>query len=266
MTEPFWEFPVRLPRHAFSPRDAVRAGDMWRCFQEVAVDASSHVGWPPERYRDAGTSFIVRAATVLHHREPTYGEGARARTWVSTFRRGIFCTREIRLTSARGALASGTQEWAHISADLKPMRADSSLTDCFPEHTDGPSMTLPEWEQDASELHGFPLRVWHTWMDPLAHVNHPVYVDWADESVSQVMAKAGLDPVALVPVAEKVSFKLGAVADEDVTVGTRRLGRTEDGFVAFGHEFRNAEGKLAASATTVRRMVEGNDDALAAAF
>src|SRR5690606_5119242 len=83
------EFPVRIPRHAFSPREAARAGDIWRVMQEVAVEGSTRCGWSPERYREAGIGFVVRTMTCVHDREAVFGEPVSARTWVSEFRRRL---------------------------------------------------------------------------------------------------------------------------------------------------------------------------------
>ena len=65
---------LHLARSAFTPRDVARAGDVWRVFQEAAVAGSSAVGWPPGRYRETGTAFVVRQMTVVHHRETRFGE------------------------------------------------------------------------------------------------------------------------------------------------------------------------------------------------
>ena len=101
-------FPFIFPRHAFSVRDAPRAVDVWRCFQEAAVTGSTLCGWPPHRYREQGSAFVVRSMTVVHF-EPKYGDALTAQTWVANFRRGIFSRREIR--DGSGVVAAASQEW-----------------------------------------------------------------------------------------------------------------------------------------------------------
>ena len=95
-------------------RDAARPGDIWRALQDAAVTGSSKLGWSPRRYREEGIAFVVRQQTAVHHREAAYGEAVTARTWVANFRRGLLCTRQIRLFGETGPLASCTQEWAHV--------------------------------------------------------------------------------------------------------------------------------------------------------
>jgi len=266
MTEPVWEFPLRLPRHAFTPRDAARAGDVWRCFQEAAVEASTLAGWPPMRYREAGTAFVVRSMVLVHHREASYGEPTRARTWVSRFRRETLSTRQVRLFGDDGPVASGTQEWVHVSEDLELRRAPPELGAAFPVHEEGEDVVLPSWEEHPGATHTFELECWHTWMDPLNHVNHPVYVDWCDEGISRVMAAGGVSPVALMPVAEKLTFRAGVTAGDRVTVESRRVGRTEAGALVLEHRILRADGTLCVDGVTVRRLAGGDDRELVSAW
>ncbi len=265
-TPGLWEFPLLLPRHAFSVRDAARAGDVWRAFQEVAVEGSTQAGWPPLRYRAEGIAFVVRTMTVEHHLEVLYGEPLRAQTWVRRFRRDTFSTREVRLSSDRGLVAKGTQEWVHVNHRLEPCRASRAFIDAFPIRTceDDPSARMPESTDEPGRERVFEFEAWFTWMDPLDHVNHPAYVDFCDEALAQVVAEAGIRPVDLRPRAETVTYSRGIIAPERIRVLTRRIGRTQHATV---FEHRVLVGStLCAKARTVRDMADGNHDALFAAF
>lgn len=270
MTQPFWEFPLRLPRHAFSARDAARAADVWRCFQEAAVEASTLAGWAPQRYRAEQKAFVVRSMTVVHVREAEYGERTRARTWVSRFRRDMFSTREVRLFGEMGPVASATQEWVFTTARLEPVRADASLTDCFPVHDEGPSIALPAWDEREGPTHRFDFEAWWTWMDPLDHVNHPGYLDFCDEAISRRMAAVGLAPVALRPVAEKLTFKAGVMAGDRVRITSRMRGLTPEGHLVLAHTIaKTAEGGaeiVCVEGTTIRTLASGDPARLVAAF
>jgi acyl-CoA thioesterase FadM len=263
MTEPVWEFPVALPRHAFSARDAARAGDLWRAFQEAAVGASSRAGWSARRFSEAGTAFVVRTMTVRHHRETYYGEPLHARTWVCRFRREMISSREVRLLDdAGGLVAEATQEWVHIDLRARtPVRAPESVTLAFPEHDEGQGVELPAFEEASGPTDVFSLRPFYTSMDPLGHANHPAYVDWCDEATSRVMVRAGLDPLALEPVAEQIVFRGGVGADELVEVQSRPVGVTAAGDLVLRHRVRLEGDVRAADATTVRRL-HGLDPAL----
>jgi len=265
MAESVWEFPLRLPRHAFSARDAARAADVWRCFQEAAVEASTRAGWPPQRYRETHTAFVVRTMTVRHHREAEYGERTRARTWVSRFRRDMFSTRQVRLFGEAGPVASATQEWVYVSALLKPIRGGSDLLDAFPIHDEDPSVEMPAFEPLSGETLRFDFEAWFTTMDPLDHVNHPAYVDFCDEAISRRMRDRGLPPVALAPLAETVTFRAGLSAGEPATVETTPIGRTPEGHLVCKHRVLRGE-TVCADATTVRALAGGDSAALVAAF
>lgn len=254
------EVQLTLPRHSFSARDAARAGDVWRLFQEVAVDASTQQGWSPMRYRAEGTAFVMRTMTVRHHLEATYGEPLTGLTWVARMRREMLSTREVRVRSARGAIASAKQEWVHVSDGvITPVRAPRALLDAFPEEP-GPEgdveVAMPAVARavDAREPDVFAFRAWWTWMDPLDHVNHPAYVDFCDEAISIAMRRAGLAPIALAPVAEEVTFRSAVGADEETRVESVPRGWTDDGAAVIAHRILVGD-RLCATATTVRRIL-----------
>jgi acyl-CoA thioesterase FadM len=264
---------VHLPRHAFSARDAARAGDLWRAFQELAVEASTAAGWPPSRYREENVAFIVRSMTVVHAREAFYGERLRGHTWVSRLRREMFSTREVRIVGERGPLASARQEWVHVAATkdtLEPARGSRALLDAFPAATGPANDTAPELPKIAAPIavhapHVFELDAFHTWMDPLDHANHPAYVDWSDEALSRALAAAGIAPLTLVPVAEEATFKSGVTGGERVRVETTARGLTAAGDVVCDHRIATQD-RVCASVTTVRRLVDAPTDALVRAI
>jgi acyl-CoA thioesterase FadM len=248
-------FPVTLQRNAFGPRLTARAGDVWRAMQDVVVDQSSAVGWTPERYVAADLMFIVRSMTVVHRRELVVAEPLQGRTWVSRARRDMLFTREVRLFASGEVepLATATQEWALLTRALTPTRATKPLSDAFTIIEGFPSTGLPEVEAASRQWrarHAF--STWHVWMDPHGHVNHPAYVDYCDESLARAVAKAGLDAQALVPVAEAVHFKAAIGAQAEVVVETMFAGLAGDAGV-FTHRV-TADGKVCATATTVRRL------------
>lgn len=253
------EMPLHLPRHAFSTRDVARAGHIWRAFQEAALFGSTEMGWSPRRYRDEGIAFVVRQMDVLHHDEARYGEPVSARTWVSTFRRGIFSNRQIRLSGPRGLLASTTQQWVHVTDTLRPKRAAPELVEAFPLFEDGPDITVPA---AATEVQGqertFAFTSWHTLMDPLGHANHPAYVDWVEEALAVAVHTAGCDPVAVVPVAEQVRWRTGVLGGNQVVVRWRVTGLTEQDDVVLSADIEDPEGSPLATAVLVRRLVEGS--------
>ncbi|MDQ3030814.1 MAG: thioesterase [Myxococcota bacterium] len=266
-----FETSAMLPRHSFSARDAARAGDVWRLLQEVAVEASTAGGWPPARYRAERNAFVVRSMIVRHALEATYGEPLEAKTWVARMRREMLSTRELRVRSARGEIASARQEWVHVSESLEPVRAPRSLLEAFPEEPGPNGDVTPQMPELAHAIephapHVFSFRAWWTWMDPLDHVNHPAYVDFCDEAIAVAARAAGLAPRAITPVAEELTFRSGVVGEEDVRVESVARGLTADGAAVIAHRILVGD-RLCANGTTVRRLIgEIGDSALVAAL
>ena len=258
------ELTLSIPRHALNPRHAVRAGEVWRLLQTTAVTASSRHGWPPERYRATGTGFIVAHMTVIHHRELRDGETPAAATWVRDFRRGILSRREIRLRCEGAPVVDCTQQWVHISAAaMAPARASAEMLAAFqPVTVEHEPVIMPTVTKGNGPSWRLEFRCWHSWVDVLSHVNHPAYIDWCDEAILQRLAALGADPTLLVPVAEEIRFRRGVLAGQAVVVESQLSG-TAGGDAVCTHTI-TADGVLAATATTVRRLTEGSLAALLA--
>lgn len=244
---------LHIPRHACTPRDTARAADLWRLVQEAAVLDSAERGWPPVRYREAGTGFVVRDMAVVHRREAVYGEALRARTWIAETRRDMLMRRE---TELEGVLRASA-EWVHIGPEGGPARAPRTLVEAFGIVPDGgPGAVLPEFDEEARDaLPPFAIVPWWTEMDPLAHVNHPRYLDWAEEALAVWLAGRGVDPIRVVPVAERIRFRAAAVAGDRVELTGERVGRVGDAAV-FRLRARRGEGVLC-EATLVRAHLDG---------
>ncbi len=209
----------------------------------------------------------MRKMTVVHHMPAVHGHELPTRTWVSTFRRGLFSNREIRVTQQGEPLVSATQEWVHVrQPDMALVRASEALQESFSICELDDPVALPEWEDHpGARDFEFAFDCWHLWMDPLAHANHPLYLDWCDESVHRRMAAAGLHPDQLVNIAEQVFWKAGVVAPERVTVTSRLVG-TAHAAVVLEHTIAGEDGRTCATATTIRGLLDGGSAALTQAL
>lgn len=212
--------------------------------------ASTERGWPPQRYLAEGVAFVVTSMTARHHAEVRYGQDLVARTWMRDFRRGILSKRQVELWCGGELVAECTQQWAHVGPDLRPVRASEALTSAFPQDDERtPTVTLDRVEQPFDGLaHSFRFGTWQSWMDALGHANHPTYLEWCDEGTARAAAAAGVDPHAIVPVCERIAWKGGVVAEDQVAVETRMVGLTAGGDSVLRHRIGSW-----AKATTVRR-------------
>ena len=266
VTNQVWEFPLTLPRNAFTARETARAGDIWRLCQDVATLASIRAGWPPSRFRIENVAFIVYKMTLLHQAETAYGRMLETQTWVSRLRRRTLCTREVRVRSDGQPIAAATQEWVHVDFEtLKPRQGSLEAAAAFPETDIEPSIAMPSFEELPGAEDEFGFEMWQTWSDPLAHANHPAYIDWCDEATSRRMLAKGLDPVLLRPIAEQVIFRSAVLPGDRVAVRTKRIGRIGIDSVVLKHSLETERG-TAADATSVRGLAEGSGKALVAAW
>lgn len=105
-----------------------------RWMQEIATAHSATVGWPMERYRTAGTGWVVRTHTIEYLRPAFAGERVAALTWVRAMgeqaspRRYLFVRARDRTVLARAETL-----WVHVSAaNGRPVRVPPDLRDAFP--------------------------------------------------------------------------------------------------------------------------------------
>ena len=153
-----------------------------------------------------------------------------------------------------------------MTKELRPARAAPELIASFPSHDESQAVTLPEWEErpGAPVIQGY--RCWYTLMDPLDHANHPAYLDWCDESLARHIATRSLAPVLVRPVAERVIFRRGVSAPDEVIVESKRQGCTADGALVLAHQVRTTDGTVCADATTIRTLVDGDPELLVRAW
>lgn len=245
---------LTLPRHACTPRDTARAGDLWRLVQDAAVHAATEGGWPPERFRACGTGFVVREMRAIHVREAHYGECLSVATQVAEHKRDVLVRRE---TQIDGVLLA-TADWVHIGPGGAPQAGSPALLAGFPVEPAPAAPVLPAMPEGDEPLPAFTFSPWWTEMDPLGHTNHPRYVDWADEALSRAMFERGVDPVGLVPIAEKVRFRAGARATDTVTLTGKSLGTvTVGGRTGGAYAFRARRG---AEAVADMLIIRGHVD------
>lgn len=266
VTQALCEFPLSLPRNAFTAREVPRAGDLWRLCQDAATLASIRAGWAPERFRVEKVAFIVYRMTMLHAAVTPYGAVLDTKTWVSRFRRRTLCTREVRVRHRGMRVAAATQEWVHVDLDtLKPKQGTEEAAAAFPEIDVEPSIAMPAYEASPGGEHELRFQMWQTAADPLAHANHPAYVDWCDEATSRHMHASGIDPVLLWPVAETVTYRSAVLPGEEVGVRTRRIGVLGSTAVVLQHSIETARGP-AADAITVRGLLDQGAEPLISAW
>lgn len=260
-------FDVRVSHEGVGPRAVPRAAGLWRVMQQVVMQASVEAGWPAERFKAEGVGFVVVAMSVRHHREPHFGEPLQGRTWVRDFRRRSLSHREVRLVGPAGGLTDATQRWAHVDASGTLCPASDAVVADFPAtQVDDPQVRLERGVRDPSERwHEHALDCWFHHVDYQGHANHPMFIEWMDESTARAAHAGGLSPHDLVPVAEEVHFQAAVPGGQPVTVRTRVRGRTDQA-VVLEHRLTDPAGKALSRGLTWRRLLGGTVAELEAAL
>lgn len=252
-------YPLVVPRHACSPHDHVRAGDVWRLVQEAAVLDSAACAWPPSRYRADNAGFVVRSLFGVHHRPLSWGEAVGADTWIQHARRDMVFDRRTNIFVKHGdtshVVLSADVSWVYVS-EAAPARAPSALVENFGLFEGPPMPLVLPGEPDPERLPDHVLTPSFVEMDPQGHTNHPRYVDWADEAISRWLYRRGVDPHGLRPHVDRVRYRLGAVATDNVRVVLSRTHRLPNG-ARFKARFVRQDEALLAEAEVDRTHIEG---------
>jgi YbgC/YbaW family acyl-CoA thioester hydrolase len=167
--------------------------------QEAAIEACTHLGFPPDWFRDRGVGWVVRRLTIRYLAQLSYGEEIEVNTWVSQMR-GVRSVREYDLIRVRdGArVARGRAEWIYIDRKTSmPTRFPDGWVELF--QTTGAAEAIDVRlgnGQLTERAHRYVSRrrVQFNEVDTARHVNHTVYLRWIGEAYFDAMRAAGHPP------------------------------------------------------------------------
>lgn len=99
-----------------------------RWAMDAAVAHSTAVGWSPERYRELGAGFIVRAHSIKYKRSAKLGDGISTKTWIDTMEKVSSVRKyEIRRSDDNKLLALAETNWVFVelaTQALQPIPTD----------------------------------------------------------------------------------------------------------------------------------------------
>jgi acyl-CoA thioester hydrolase len=99
----------------------------------AAVGHSAANGWPPERYREIRSAFVVRSHHIEYLQPAFLGEEIRVHTWVASFNK-VTCLRKYKAVRMKDSvvLATGETGWAFLGLDpYQPRRIPPELAGAF---------------------------------------------------------------------------------------------------------------------------------------
>jgi acyl-CoA thioester hydrolase len=174
-----------------------------RYMQEAAFDASAAVGYDFARYETLGCSWLIRETEIKYVQPLRYGDAVEVKTWVIDFRR-VRSRRayEFRRVGTDGLVAQAVTDWAFLETSSgRPVAIPEEMKTAF----------LPESALDSHPVRerfpaalppshgGFRRRRRVEWrdLDPEAHVNNAVYLEFVEDCGLQLLAARGWPPARL---------------------------------------------------------------------
>ena len=101
--------------------------------QDAAIEHSSLQGWPPERYIEEGSAWVVRSHWIEYQQPAFEGDEIVVHTWVTGFEK-ILSLRKYRIERAadKTILAIAETNWAYIGTKHRvPRRIPAELIASF---------------------------------------------------------------------------------------------------------------------------------------
>jgi acyl-CoA thioester hydrolase len=222
-----------------------------RYMQEAAIEASTALGFSPDWYREHGVGWLVRKLSVRYLAPVSYGDTVEAATWLSSIR-GVRSIREYDLTRARdGArVARGRAEWVYMDGQTgQPTRVPDEWATAFP--STGTTEDLGVRLSNPSLVENAPRytsrrRVQFHELDTVQHVNHAVYLQWAEQAYLDALCIEGRQPESASAGSgafqggHEIQYFAAAIHDENIEIVSWQGEQAEDG-AAWTHEIYNAD-------------------------
>ena len=204
-----WDATYRVRFDEAGPDGRLRTSGFMRFAQDLAWQHSSGLGFGRSWYAERGLTWLVRAAELAVLDPPEMGTSVSARTTIAGIRR-VFARRHGEFRLEDGALAGWVDtDWVLIDTRGAPTRIPPVFAESFgagePLASIG-RVVLPETPADASRS---TLTVRAHELDPYAHANNAVYLDWLDEAMLAAGPEAAA-AVAATPRRVRMEFLLAA--------------------------------------------------------
>jgi acyl-CoA thioesterase FadM len=167
------------------PDGLLRASGYLRFAQDLAWLHSESGGFGREWYAERGLTWLVRAIELDIVGEFVYGAQLTVSTEVIGFRR-VWARRrsEFMEHGSERKVATAITDWVLLNERARPVRPPAEILDAFtPVEADFTPLRIPAVDPatDAARVE-FGAR--RSELDPMAHVNNAVYIDYLDELYS----------------------------------------------------------------------------------
>jgi acyl-ACP thioesterase len=183
-----------------------------RYAQDLAWQHSTGLGFGRSWYAERGLTWLVRSARLAILVPPEMGTDLGARTEIAGIRR-VFARRHGEFRTADGRLAGWVDtDWVLIDARGALTRIPPIFAETFGAGAplDAVGRTpLPATPPGAHHLR-FAVRPHE--LDPMAHANNAVYLDWLEEAIRAADPAAGSAAIGTVPRRYRLEYALAVEA------------------------------------------------------
>jgi acyl-ACP thioesterase len=206
-----WDATYRVRFDEAGPDGRVRTSGFMRYAQDLAWQHSTGLGFGRAWYAERGLTWLVRAAELVVIDPPEMGTNVAARTRIVGIRR-VFARRRGEFRSEDGRLAGWVDtDWVLIDARGAPTRIPPVFTEVFGEGQPLPSIARVSLDRTPADAAHLPLTVRPHEVDPYAHANNAVYLDWMDEALLAA-GSAAAEAATRCPRRYRMEFALAAPA------------------------------------------------------
>jgi acyl-ACP thioesterase len=211
-----WETSYRVRFDEAGPDGLLRTSGFMRYAQDLAWQHSTGLGFGRAWYAERGLTWLVRAARLVVLTPPEMGTDVAARTEIAGIRR-VFARRHGEFRTADGALAGWVDtDWVLIDARGAPTRIPPVFAESFGEGAPLDSIgrvALPQTPTDATRIE---LTVRPHEVDPYAHANNAVYLDWLEEAILAADRDGAGTTLASFPRTYRVEYALAVEAGAEL--------------------------------------------------
>ena len=221
---------VAVRHNELDPYGRVHTAVYLRYLTQVAVAASTSVGFGSEWYDQAGVLWLVRRTTFEIPCPARRDAVLELRTWVEDFRR-VRSYRRYEVRDAQGTMVvSGRTDWVLVDVESgKPRRVPRELEEAFGVPTGHAAPARSPWQapQPLTDPARGRYGLRFTDLDSLGHVNNAAYLDLMTEAALDAWRAIGwslsrFEQLGAVPtvVAGDIEYVAAARYGESVTTST----------------------------------------------
>ncbi|HTC86060.1 MAG TPA: acyl-ACP thioesterase domain-containing protein [Candidatus Acidoferrum sp.] len=228
--------PYRARFDECGPDAALRAAALLRWAQDIAWIHSERLGYGREWYAERDLAWVVRGLHLVVRQPIPMGMNAEVTTRVTGFRK-VMARRRTDVVLPDGTLAAwGYTDW--VMTDTRramPTRVPADFPGRFavpPGAFDPVRVDPPPAPPDATRSS---LTVRPQELDPMAHANNAVYVDWLEEAIAEA---GGSGALATRPRTYRLEYLVSAAPGQDLVAEVWPAGDAQ----TWHHVLRSATG------------------------